>query len=60
MPFFLELLGKNFGKVNDLASNAILLGILIMLYFNIWSFIVKTYFKFQANDVQIAEHGVAY
>ena len=52
---------KNFGKANDLASNAILLGILSYVVFLIFGLLfVKTYFKFQANDVQIAEYGVAY
>lgn len=52
---------KNFKKVNDLASNAVLLGVFSYVVFSILGLLFsKAYFRFQTNDAQIIEYGVAY
>lgn len=52
---------KDFKKVNDLASNAVLLGIFSYVVFSILGLLFsKAYFRFQTNDAQIIEYGVAY
>ena len=52
---------KDFKKVNDLASNAVLLGVFSYVVFSILGLLFsKAYFRFQTNDAQIIEYGVAY
>lgn len=52
---------KDFKRVNDLASNAVLLGIFSYVVFSILGLLFsKAYFRFQTNDAQIIEYGVAY
>lgn len=52
---------KDFKKVNDLANNAVLLGVFSYVVFSILGLLFsKAYFRFQTNDAQIIEYGVAY
>ena len=52
---------KNFSKVNDAASNAVLLGLFSYVVFLIFGLIFsKAYFTSQTNDAEIVEYGVTY
>ena len=53
--------GKNFKRANDLASNAVFLGLFSYIIFLIFGILFsRAYFIFQIDDAQIIEYGTTY